>query len=624
MTNRDQLLTWLANRQPTENLRAAIRQSPATPRFLAAIRREVPDLRPIPALTYTLYREFEHSGARGGYETPYFTKRAQLTRAVLEVIMGDAAQIDAVHDLAWSICEESSWVLPAHEEQGPLYWDLDPPRSRTQPLGAHTALTRPPDSIDLFAAETAASLAEAVYLLGDEIAPEVRQRIRQEVGRHVFAPYLARARDHWWFHGALNWNGVVNGAVALAFLRLENDLPTLAQALELALEGIAAYIATGFEADGGSIEGVGYWNYGLLYTVSVAELLREISGGELDLLAAPRLADIARYPVGMALEPPSRFVNFGDALEQQPLAHGIAARLAERTGVDQLRALVAPPDSGAKLGLNPIHKLAIMLRNAAWWDDTQPPPPFEHHDVYLPESGVIKFTAQTGDGRTVLLAAKAGHNDGHHSHTDIATFIYNVAGDSLIPDSGRGLYAKDYFRQGRYDNVFNNSFTHNVPRIAGQLQAAGPEFGGCQQFHGTVIEQGPREIDGRACKVAVIDFHAAYDIPALTTARRTLALDVASGILSLEDTFACAEPLAIEEAFVTWDAVALEGGTARITGPRAAITVQVIEPAGAVFAAEPLEDACHANRSSGLLTRLSIDLPPGSTRFVLRMTPLEA
>jgi len=34
------------------------------------------------------------------------------------------------------------------------------PRSRTGPLGAHTALTREPDSIDLFAAETGALLAE--------------------------------------------------------------------------------------------------------------------------------------------------------------------------------------------------------------------------------------------------------------------------------------------------------------------------------------------------------------------------------------------------------------------------------------------------------------------------------
>ncbi len=73
---------------------------------------------------------------------------------------------DVVHDLVWSICEETSWVLPAHEEQGPRYLGDHPAAFRTEPLGAHTMLTREPDSIDLFAAETGAALAETVYLVG--------------------------------------------------------------------------------------------------------------------------------------------------------------------------------------------------------------------------------------------------------------------------------------------------------------------------------------------------------------------------------------------------------------------------------------------------------------------------
>ena len=36
---------------------------------------------------------------------------------------------EAIHDLLWSICEETSWVLPAHEEQGPDFWDLKPSRA---------------------------------------------------------------------------------------------------------------------------------------------------------------------------------------------------------------------------------------------------------------------------------------------------------------------------------------------------------------------------------------------------------------------------------------------------------------------------------------------------------------
>jgi len=628
--SKDQLRRWLATPAPTANLRDQIRQSPTTPALLEAIQQEISDVSDIPALTYTLYREFERSGVRATYENPYFLKRAKLTRAVLEYLIGNATILDTVHDLVWSICEETSWLLPAHEEQGPDYWEIQPPFVRTEPLGSHTMLTRPPDSIDLFAAETGAALAETVYLLGDALAPEVRQRIRQEVNRHIFEPYLAHARDHWWFKGALNWNGVCNGSVGLAFLRLEKDIETLVDALSLVLEGFEAYIATGFEADGGSIEGVGYWNYGLMYYITVAELLREITGGELDLLAQPRLRAIAEYTVGMALDAPLRFINFGDSTETQTLSAGVVNRLAERTGVHELRALLTSPDSDSeagphadqniikRFGYNFYSKLPIIMRYMAWWDCTQPAPPLEQRDFFLPDTGIIKLVGKTETGKTVLLVAKSGHNDGHHSHTDVGTFIINVAGESLLPDAGRGLYSKQYFRQERYENIFNNSYSHSVPRIGGQLQAAGPEFGGHKQFHGTIVEQGQHNDS----KFVVIDFHMAYDLPDLRRARRTLNLNPATGIVTLEDEFVFdAAPMAVEEAFITWSQVDVKGGTALITGERGSLKLTVLEPAGAVFTLQSLEDACRDNEIAGVLMRLAVSLPLGTLRFKVQFTP---
>jgi len=631
--SKEDLKRWLATPSPAGDLRAQIRQSPTTPHLLDAIRQEIDDRAAIPALSYTLYRTFERYGTRGPYENPYFLKRARLTRAVLELLTGDESALDAVHDLAWSLCEETSWVLPAHEEQGPAIWELAPPYVRTAPLGAHTMLTREPDSIDLFAAETGAALAETVYLVGDRLAPEVRQRIRQEVERHIFRPYLAYARDHWWFKGPLNWNGVCNGAVGLAFLRLEPDVETLAEALALVLEGFDAYLATGFEADGGSIEGVGYWNYGLMYFIAVAELLREITGGALDLLAQPRLRAIAAYPPGMALAAPNRFINFGDSTETQTLSAGVVTRLAERTGVDALRALLAPLDSGVatseggayinpgsakRFGYNFYSKLPILMRTAAWWDCTQPVPALEQQDFILPETGVFKLVAQTGQGQPVILVSKTGHNDGHHSHTDIATIIVNVGGESLLPDPGRGFYSKAYFRQARYENVFNNSYSHSVPRIGGQLQAPGPEFGGRGEFHGTLVDHGQRG----STKYVVIDFHAAYDLPDLRRARRTLELDTRTGAVTLTDDFAFAgAPLAIEEAFTTWSQVEAGGARARIRGERAALDLAIVEPPGAAFAVESLEEACRANEIDGTLRRLAVALPQGATRFELKISP---
>lgn len=606
----DQLKTWLGNPAPVADLRTQIRDAPVTVQMLEQMREAVPDVRAIPFLRYSVYREFEHIGARKGYENPYHQRRAALTRALVEYIMGDESMLAPLEDLLWAICEETTWVLPAHEEQGPDYWDIDPPVVRTDPLGAHTMLTREPDSIDLFAAETGAAIAEALHLIGDDLTPEVRERARQEVRRHIFKPYLAYGRDHWWYRGALNWNGVCNGAIGLAFLRLEDDLQTRAEALAMVLEGFEAYIATGFEADGGSIEGVGYWNYGLMYYTIVAELLREMSGGALNLLATERMKDIAYYPVGMALQPPM-YLNFGDAPATVNIAPGIVQRIAERTGVSDLRALVSSttrPDAERSGSLS---KLAVIMRQIVWWDGKDYPlPPLR--DYHLPVSGVSKLVGSI-NGKDVALAVTAGHTDGHHSHVDIASFVYYLDGEDLIPDAARGKYSKEYFRQQRYDNIFNNAYAHNIPTIGGHMQQPGPEFGGSQQYHGTFVANGERD----GAKFVTVDFHTAYDLPALTQARRTLTLNPASGVATIEDTFTFDdEPLPIEEAFVTWAEVQASRDTVTIKGSASSIRVHA---PNAEFKVEVLEKESRENGRSGILKRITT--PVNSNTFTLTITP---
>ena len=154
-------------------------------------------------------------------------------------------------------------------------------------------------------------------------------------------------------------------------------------------------------------------------------------------------------------------------------------------------------------------------------------------------------------------------------------------------------------------------------RIGGQLQAPGPEFGGRQQYHGRVIacETGSDE------KSAVIDFHHAYDMPNLSQARRTLRLNPKTGDASLEDTFEFdSVALDIEEAFVTWLPVSVEGATARIAGMRSTLTLTIHEPAGATFTATGLAEECRINERDGILTRLAVSLPAGATRFRMQLT----
>jgi hypothetical protein len=351
--------------------------------------------------------------------------------------------------------------------------------------------------------------------------------------------------------------------------------------------------------------------------VTLAELLREQTGGEIDLLANPRLVDIARYPLVVSLSR-GTYVNFGDAVEQTALPLGIVQRLAERTGVDELRGLLLEPARAEGHGVSAA-KLPILLRDLAWWDGIIAP--FPHAaiaDYHLPACGIVKLSAKTPQGDPVLLTTKAGHTDGHHSHTDIATFNYNISGESLLCDPGRGMYSKEYFRQPRYQNIFCNSIGHNVPRIAGALQSPGPEFGGHRQYKGQVTQA---QLDQRE-KSVTIEYQGAYALPALTLARRRLTLDELDGSASLYDQFAFAgDALPVEEAFVTWNEVSLAGARAVIRGKHSSLVLSIQQPAGAVFELGSLEEECKTNQREGILKRLTVQLAPGQTVFTMHLKP---
>ncbi len=468
----------------------------------------------------------------------------------------------------------------------------------------------------MFSAETGASLAETVYLLADQLDPEVVERVHHEIEKRIFHPYLQYGKDYWWHKDNLNWNGVCNGAIGLTFLRLEKDPKRLADALNLALEGLDAYIATGFEPDGGSLEGIEYWNYGLMYFVALADQLQKRTVDHVDLLAGSRVEQIARYPIAIALSP-GKYFNFADASEEAALQLGIAQFLSEHCGVNALSGLLIPYNSKRWQGAS-TSKLSIVLRDLLWWDGQfHPYPDAAFEDAYLPDCAIIKLGGKTVQGKPVLLMAKAGSNTGHHYHLDIGHFVVNVNGENLLCDPGRGLYSREYFNEHRFENIFCNSYGHSVPRIGKKLQMPGPKFGGGDLATGQIISH---DMDGNR-KSVVIDIHRLYGLSELTQALRKLELDSRTGNIYLEDEFEFSgKALDIEEAFVTWFPVSIDGATAKVMGQSSELSMNIIEPIGAVFAVELLTDECRVNLREGTLSRISVCLAEGTQRFVMQIS----
>ena len=544
-------------------------QAPQMQLMLAHTQHAMQGIAHIPQTDYTSYRAFQRIGERGHYEAAYFLKRTRLAAAAIRLFAGQMDLKERVEDYLWNICEETNWVLPAHENV----------------------------IIDLFAAETGFVLAETLLLLSATLDSEVRHRVRQEIEQRIFTPYLRFYASQWWYTTNHNWNGVCNSAIAATFLLMEPEPERTAQALRIALQGLQVFVDSAFEADGSSSEGVSYWHYGLMNFVALSEFLYARSEGEINLLASTRLQQIAAYPAKVQLSG-SQFASFSDCDESVEFNPGILMRLAERTHEPSLEKLLASP---AQPGSD--WRVTMLLRNILWWDGTQTSAsPLA--DAWLKVGDNARLTTENTHHDAVVLAVKAGHNGENHNHNDVGSFILNVAGENLLVDPGRGLYSRAYFSAQRYENIFANSYGHSVPVINGKLQGTGHGFiGQIEQ----VDTEGPN-------KQVSLEFARAYPAPELLSAKRQLLLGRDGeevGTVWLHDTFMFNNEIStVEEVFITWLECTVDGTNALIHGQKYTLLMSIEQPQGVQFLLERLEKESRANEKSGVLKRLSISLPP--------------
>jgi hypothetical protein len=506
----------------------------------------------IPALPASLWLECLRTGKREGYEDPCYQRRLLLRDLALgECLEYQGRFLDALMNVIWAICEETSWVYPAHHAELP-----DP----GQPY------------IDLGAAGTAFDLATVDGLLGADLPPAVSQRIRHEVNQRLLIPYLARD-DFWWLYGqperpANNWTAVCSAGVMAAAMYLEPDPARLAAVLEKGLRSLGAYLAT-FDEDGGTSEGPGYWSYGFGHYVLIAQLIEQRTAGQLALMDGELIRKIAAFPLRTMLSS-GQYVSFSDTPRQAALIAAMLTYLGRRLAVPGLRALAQQPISNLSSGLNV--DFSWRLRSLLW-DLPQPAAAavtLARHDWY---NGMQWMIARhdPADPDALVLAAKGGHNDEMHNHNDLGAFIVQVKQEALLTDIGCGHYTLQYFGDERYDLFVPSSKGHPVPVPNGQLQSPGRQYAARLLGHSAGADQ----------DVLQIDLRAAYPSAAnLETLERRLVLHRephpagAAGWVTLEDRFAFQEtPGAFESALTTFAQVELRQGAVIISGERGRLRV---------------------------------------------------
>ncbi|MGG1551579.1 hypothetical protein [Paenibacillus ferrarius] len=503
------------------------RQAMSTTPLLASVYGEILPIadsyvtKPIEALPFSLFDLYRTQGTRVEFEQAYFDRRRRLASLAVAALQDDEdTYIAALENTIWAICDEFTWCLPAH-------------------LNNHDAALEGEEDkhIDLFAAETAHALSETCHLLGDRLQPQVVNRARREAMRRVVTPYMSVKRAYWWETCDINWSAVCAGSVGMAAIYLLPDSKVLMPILTRVMDAMECFLE-GFTDEGACLEGLNYWYYGFGYYVYFSELLKQRTGGKVDLLqTSDKVRRIALFPQRCFLQG-NQVANFSDCSRTGGVEPGIFSRLGEQFAdirVPSLEPLAAPIDHCGRY--------AKTLRSVAWLNE---PLLREREGLalgtdFLPEAQWMIARWQSGE-QTVSFAAKGGHNDEPHNHNDIGNFIWLADGVRWLDDLGSGRYTKAYFGPERYSILCNSSAGHNVPIINGEQQQAGRDYAG------QVLDVAFSDIEDRY----KLDISKAYTVHGLESLEREFAIDKVEGKLTLTDTFTFSTPgAAITERFVT-------------------------------------------------------------------------
>ncbi|MBY9077419.1 hypothetical protein KIH86_25115 [Paenibacillus sp. HN-1] len=408
------------------------------------------DALPIPELTFSLFTIFGQTGSRLEYERVYFERRRRLNTYVLLSLLEpeNPAYSEKMADMLWAVCDEYTWCLPAHlpQDHGPA--DI----SRY---------------IDLFSSETGFALSEISLLLADRLPPLLRSRIRHEVNRRLFRPFL-ESGPYSWETARHNWSAVCAGSIGAAALLALDDPGLLADIL-LKTERSADCYLEGFGSDGACLEGLGYWNYGFGYFVYYSDLLRARSGGSIDRLGDDKVRSIAQFQQKCFMGG-NHVANFSDSVPRVWVHRGLSHYLS---GV--FPDVQRPPSSiSAPYTEDHCSRWAPAFRNLIWTKGRAKGENWQAASYYLPDAAWLVSRHDSAAGH-FGFAAKGGHNAEPHNHNDLGQFILLGWGEIYAADLGCGEYTADYFGAGRYNYDCNGSQGHSVPVIDGRHQEEGAE-----------------------------------------------------------------------------------------------------------------------------------------------------
>ncbi len=554
---------------------------------------------PMPETTDSLYLDFSKTGNRTHWQAVAGKRRGRLAPLVLaECIENKGRFLPEIENALAAYCAERTWVMPAHDRG----------------LGNFNGKVV---EVDLGSSALGFEIAQAKYLLGERLGEPTRKLIDANLKRRIFEPVLASAvakgKGNWWMTTTNNWNAVCLCNVTGAALAAIESPAERAKFVAIAIEYSKNFLA-GFTPDGYCSEGLGYWGYGFGHYVALSEIVRQNTGGKIDLLARPNALAPAMFPsrIEIANGVSPAFADCGVTTKASwRMVHFIGRTLGLGADPSQDEKLIDAGDL--------TESLMFSFPNAATLAPAKPRRPDAPENgltrrTYFKDAGVLVARPGPGnDACRLAVALKAGHNDEHHNHNDVGSYVVVVGSKPVLADPGSEVYTSRTFSSRRYDSKVINSFGHPVPVVCGHLQKPG------RKAEGKVLRA---DFTDQA-DTFVIDLRAAYGLAQVRKLERTFVYTTAAaGKLTVTDEVELSEPGTFETALITFGKLNMnDDGTLSIRDGDSAVRA-TIDTGGAKY--EIVQDTIKEDlHGHSLPVRIGIRLkaPAGKARIAVTIVP---
>ena len=396
----------------------------------------------IPLIKFSDEFEFLKNGNRTRFQDVYFLRRRQLSiYATLAMLYPEKEEyIEKIEDLICEICNEYSWVLPAHRS---------------------AAWFNKRDTIDLFVAETSMNLAEIKYILAERLNPLVVERITNEIKWRVFDSFENETQG--FENLSNNWAAVCGCGVGVTYMYESPErFNKVRDRIEKCMSNYMNFICD----DGSTSEGIHYWQYGFSYYVMYYEMWRRYTFGRYNKFSNPKVTRVAKFFSSLMLDD-NNFASFGDSGMDQYVCLWLQYFLKQEYGIEAFPAEECVYE---------LRQLPSVLRAFIYYTPGVEQKKIEEKITHFEElQWYINKKAQYG------FAIKGGKNDeerDHHNHNDIGSFIVVNNGKQVLCDLGSGEYTREYFSAKRYMYLNTSSLGHSVPIIEGKEQGTGGIYEG--------------------------------------------------------------------------------------------------------------------------------------------------